>query len=320
MNAVALIARWCLVGLLHACSATRVDLRKYHLAQLEKQGGTSSERRVYIDLGANWMNTARLYQDLKLDGREKQTPWETYLFEASPYIQPYCDKFAAWLNGKGPKPPVTVPPSGSSGHLQSFAGRFGCPKLPLPTMRSCMWRKFQEPLSKLHIDPELTNLNVAKARLSEASTPVTAGQKDRFTFVPAAAGDHDGTLDLAHLTPEEMIRGGALSNATVQGKKDQVPMVDVMAWIQRSFSQDDFIVLKVDIEGAEFPLIQRMLSLKAGSLVDIMYLECHTHGNTTHQQCSNLLASVRAAGVVLRPTVPGMDHYSTPDVYYPENP
>ena len=68
------------------------------VAGAEKCG--TGPRRVFIDLGANWCNTLRLYEDLV----DKETtlpdaPWEIFAFEASPLIAPYADRFVAWLNG-----------------------------------------------------------------------------------------------------------------------------------------------------------------------------------------------------------------------------
>ena len=41
----------------------------------------------------------------------------------NPLIQPYVNKFVSFLNGKGPKPPVLIPPAGSNGHLNDLAKR-----------------------------------------------------------------------------------------------------------------------------------------------------------------------------------------------------
>ena len=54
-------------------------------------------RRVYIDAGANWANTLRLYDELGTifpDVRAASSqPWEIYAFEASPVIHPCAEEF-----------------------------------------------------------------------------------------------------------------------------------------------------------------------------------------------------------------------------------
>lgn len=87
----------------------------------------TSGRLVYLDLGVNWANTLRLYRDL---GRcQMESPrWEIYGFEAMPLMHKYIESFTNWLNGEGAKPPMELPPAGSSGDLWIFARKLGCDK------------------------------------------------------------------------------------------------------------------------------------------------------------------------------------------------
>jgi FkbM family methyltransferase len=59
----------------------------------------------------------------------------------------------------------------------------------------------------------------------------------------------------------------------------KVGCVDFGKWILDNFSKDDHIVLKMDIEGAEYEVLQKML--KDGSIhyINSMYLECHYNRN-----------------------------------------
>ena len=66
-------------------------------------------RRVYIDAGANWANTLRLYRDelhklsrFPVKRSTSSQPWEIYAFEASPVIQPFVEDFVKHLNGLAP--------------------------------------------------------------------------------------------------------------------------------------------------------------------------------------------------------------------------
>eukprot|EP00966_Prymnesium_polylepis_P273592 6320246-Prymnesium_polylepis.1 len=101
-------------------------------------------RRVYIDAGANWANTLRLYDELETFPRAffperfatdalelarrarsaSKQPWEIYAFEASPAMQPTVDKFVEYLNGKRSRPEFLVPPTGSSKAVAAFARMF----------------------------------------------------------------------------------------------------------------------------------------------------------------------------------------------------
>ena len=54
-----------------------------------------------------------------------------------------------------------------------------------------------------------------------------------------------------------------------------VAMVDVVRWIEDSFSEDDFVVLKMDIEGAERTIIPALLARNTSRRIDMLLWECH---------------------------------------------
>ena len=51
-------------------------------------GPCSEPRNIYIDLGVNWCNTARLFKDIE----PESLPFYVYGFEASPLIQPFAEE------------------------------------------------------------------------------------------------------------------------------------------------------------------------------------------------------------------------------------
>ena len=70
-----------------------------------RESDSGATRHVYVDMGANWANTLRLWHDM---GKAKPgSHWEVYAFEASPLIQPYVENLTRHLNRKGPKPVLT---------------------------------------------------------------------------------------------------------------------------------------------------------------------------------------------------------------------
>lgn len=290
--------------------------------------GTSVPRRVYLDLGANWANTLRLFEDI---GTERtKAPWEVYAFEASPFIQPYLEKFTAWLNGQGTEPSVTVPPSGSSAHLDMFATRYGCPTCAsrgCDAMRSCMFKLFRGPLSHLQVNKSLQNMDLIQSRLDTAKA--ASNEINRFVAVPAAAGASDGTLDLGEMTAEQMIRGGAHDQyAQAGGATMTVPMVDIPKWLTQFFSEEDYIIVKMDIEGGEFPILNTLLDAQNGCIIDVLALECHSWAgdcaalNHKLQQhpCISVMTEddLKSSGESM--VYKGWDHHSSPDVYFAQDP
>lgn len=282
----------------------------------------SAPRRIYIDLGANWANTLRLFEDV--GEKRSETPWDVYGFEASPLIQPYLEKFVGWLNGKNSKPPVLVPPSGSSEHLAAFAPHYGCPT-DGDAMRECMFKRFKSKLDLLKPDPTLNNVDLINSRLSIATTP--PGNSNRFTAVPAAVGDHFGILELGMVSADQMIRGGAHDEAV--GNVMNVTMVDFPKWFVANFKKEDYIIVKMDIEGGEFGILNELLSGPNACLIDFLAMECHPiagdcpalEKRLKENSCMSVIyegtgctAPDGSAGYT------GLDHYSTPDKYYPEAP
>jgi len=276
-------------------------------------------RNIYLDLGANWANTMRLYKDF---ASERVGPWEVYAFEASPLIQPYLEEFTKFLNGAGPRPPLTIPPSGSSAHLALFAPRYGCPT-EWGVLQQCMFDVFREPLSQLKPDPSLNNLALIRQRMAEATRPLQPGQADRFTSIPAAVGDADGTLQLGLVDANQMIRGGAHSHGVGQnmGVRMTVPMVDLVTWITNSFTEADFVMVKMDVEGAEFGIVNRLIDLGGAGRVKRMALECHKpigdcvalQARLQHETTIEVFHEGQRGYV-------GFDSLSTPEKYFPQDP
>merc|ERR1719171_2256719 len=236
---------------------------------------TASQRRVYMDMGANWGNTLRFHRDMDFYNASVG-PWEVYAFEASPIIKPYVDKYCAWLNGDGPKPPLTVPPSGSTMHMGLLAPRYGCAKEE-NEMRTCMLELFKEPLSKLKPDPTLEVPSKAQERMAIAhdlaAHPLGLHDHDRFVFVPAAVGAQDASLTFSG-TASSMLYGGGMESDAGATFTQQTPVVDVVSWLVQNFREEDFVMVKMDIEGSEFEVLKALLD-GHHNLVDVLSLECH---------------------------------------------
>jgi FkbM family methyltransferase len=55
----------------------------------------------------------------------------------------------------------------------------------------------------------------------------------------------------------------------------KVITIDFSKWLYERFSQSDEIVLKMDIEGAEYPVLEHLVTTRAISLVKSLYCEWH---------------------------------------------
>eukprot|EP00250_Pteridium_aquilinum_P018032 c23906_g1_i1 orf=577-2238(+) len=94
------------------------------------------------------------------------------------------------------------------------------------------------------------------------------------------------------------------SYQTVQG-------FDLAEWLLRTVSVDDFVVMKLDVEGTEFDLLPRMLETGAICLIDELFLECHYNRwqrtspvrtskyKRTYSECVSLFQTLRNSGVLV---------------------
>jgi len=61
-----------------------------------------------------------------------------------------------------------------------------------------------------------------------------------------------------------------------KAKELTVDCIDLCKWIREQFNQDDYIVLKLDIEGAEYPILEKMLTDDTIQYINELYCEFHT--------------------------------------------
>lgn len=56
----------------------------------------------------------------------------------------------------------------------------------------------------------------------------------------------------------------------------KVKAIDFSAWIMENFSKDDYIICKMDIEGAEYDVVPKMIKDGSVEYMDEMIIEFHT--------------------------------------------
>ena len=111
-------------------------------------------------------------------------------------------------------------------------------------------------------------------------------------------GASTGVLRMAG-SPLQMLRGGSMVAGGNHMPQFDVPKVDVVSWLARSFREEDFVVLKMDVEGAEIDIVPRLIATNASRLVDVFLWECHAkwRGPKGKCQCAAWEEGLRRAGV-----------------------
>jgi FkbM family methyltransferase len=65
------------------------------------------------------------------------------------------------------------------------------------------------------------------------------------------------------------------SGSFVKDRPLKVQCIDFSKWIIDNFSKDDFIIVKIDIEGAEYKVLDKMMADKSIEYINELYVEWH---------------------------------------------
>ncbi|KAI3507940.1 hypothetical protein L1887_22937 [Cichorium endivia] len=104
----------------------------------------------------------------------------------------------------------------------------------------------------------------------------------------------------------------AQTSTSFLGDLNKIQGFDFANWVKNSFTEKDFVVVKMDIEGTEFDLIQKMVETGAICLIDEMFLKCHYNRwercckgersskyHKEYNECMELFSSLREKGVLV---------------------
>jgi FkbM family methyltransferase len=100
----------------------------------------------------------------------------------------------------------------------------------------------------------------------------------------SAVSDSDGTIE--YFEPEKWGKNYKGGTTTVQNKKSmpvgygvpkQAPAINFSRWLSENVSTDDFVFVKMDIEGGEYDVIESLFESGAIDLIDIFAIEWHSN-------------------------------------------
>lgn len=95
-------------------------------------------------------------------------------------------------------------------------------------------------------------------------------------LIQAALWTEDG--EVTFFIDEKDFDGSSVfadQSGLVGGTKISVPAVKLSRWLMENVSPDDYCVLKLDIEGAEYPVLEQLLEEGSISRVDELFVEFH---------------------------------------------
>jgi FkbM family methyltransferase len=122
--------------------------------------------------------------------------------------------------------------------------------------------------------------------------PEAVWNKDcEATFYLSRAATRDGSTLLASKTTGKLDREHPIT----------VRCIDFGAWVKRSFTKDDFVIVKLDIEGAEYAVLRKMIDDGSIELVDRLYVEFHADRIGLRKDVHNqLVAELARRGLQIR--------------------
>lgn len=121
------------------------------------------------------------------------------------------------------------------------------------------------------------------------------------TVLGQAIWIEDGSVEfyVAETTPSSSIlstkQTGGLAKVPIR-----VPSIDFGAWLRRNFTQEDFLLVKLDIEGAEYEVLEQMLRDGSVDLVDEFLIEFHNRKvGISAERDAAIVAALRQRGITV---------------------
>ena len=81
-------------------------------------------------------------------------------------------------------------------------------------------------------------------------------------------------------------------------EKIEVETIDLPKWIKNNFKKDDYIILKLDVEGAEYEIIKKLFEVEAIEYINEIFIEFHNERcGKTREDDRLLLDQIKAKGI-----------------------
>lgn len=125
-------------------------------------------------------------------------------------------------------------------------------------------------------------------------------QLPNITVINKAVWTHDGTVNfyLAGASPAGSTLLKDKTTWKVSKTPMEIPCLDLSAWISREFKPKDHIVLKMNIEGAEYEVLEKMLADGTLTMIDKLYISWHFRKipSITTKRHKKLIKAIKEAG------------------------
>ena len=118
-------------------------------------------------------------------------------------------------------------------------------------------------------------------------------KEENIAFLKTAAWIYDGEIKFYISSRNKGQPSGIFD--TFRGKNKESfmsPCIDFSKWIIDNFNKDDFIVLKMDIEGTEQDVLNKMIEDGSINYIDIAYVEWHNKKREGYKEFKTALKNI----------------------------
>lgn len=117
-------------------------------------------------------------------------------------------------------------------------------------------------------------------------------------FYPYAVSDRNGTANFGSKWLTIVDRTGVPTARAPGQEEHNVTTIDFSDLLKRRVNKDDFLVVKMDVEGAEWLVVPKMIEEGTIYLIDELFLECHAgYREKKRADCLDLIVTLRNMGI-----------------------
>lgn len=141
-------------------------------------------------------------------------------------------------------------------------------------------------------DTEYTDFLVFHDKLLAAGDLITDHQRQK------QATDGSSTIFPEHFKTFLSSNGNSLQKKLIWNDKHTIPCFDFSKWLKNTVTESDFVVCKIDIEGAEFDVLNKCIEDDTLKLINVLDIEFHDFNNTNMNiQKQKILSEINKLGI-----------------------
>lgn len=127
----------------------------------------------------------------------------------------------------------------------------------------------------LKIDPSYSNWEIFAFECNPELIKTISEKYPNIQLIPFAASavDQSSKLYLGNSYVNSSLISSKIN--VFEERYLQVGTIDISKWLIDNFKKEDYIILTLDIEGAEYPVIEKMINDCSLDLIDELYIEFH---------------------------------------------